>query len=96
MSGGGVKQLISNHFPAEQQYEKLIKVKDYYLAFRGTAGVGNSMFAAYTRRGNDDTKEARVSIPCSCLDLKSKKGCDRHYKSRIISLWNVMDIRQVG
>ncbi|XP_076455495.1 uncharacterized protein LOC143290091 [Babylonia areolata] len=75
---------------------KLIKLKsNYYLAFRGTAGIGFSIYQAYVSTGHDDTVERRSVIPCGCLDIKGKKPCDRHYKSKIVHFWSLMDIDQV-
>ena len=67
----------------------------YYLAFRGTEGVGMSAYDAYVSSSHDDDSFTRAFLPCGCLTVDSRDFCGRHYKSRIVTHWSSMEIKEV-
>ena len=67
----------------------------YYLAFRATARVNVSVYDAYNSpTHHDDDGVERANIPCGCMTM-GLKNCDRHYRSKILDLWNDLPIVKV-
>ncbi|KAL8620145.1 hypothetical protein ACOMHN_048089 [Nucella lapillus] len=90
----GVQAMLNNRRNGD--YADVVQLRNkYYLAFRGTAGIGKSVYEAYTSEGHDDHRWRRGLIHCGCLSVNDRRSCNSHYKSRIIPLWSLMKIDKV-
>ena len=70
---------------------------DWILAFRGTKGIGQSVYDAWTHVGHhDDDPMTRDTLPCGCTTVNGSLPCDRHYRSRLLDSWPSNSIDQVG
>jgi len=68
----------------------------WILAFRATAGIGQSVYAAWTQHGHhDDDPLIRATLPCGCTTVNGSLPCDRHYRSRLLDSWPSAAIDQV-
>ncbi|XP_076450150.1 uncharacterized protein LOC143286462 [Babylonia areolata] len=68
---------------------------EYILAFRLTPGIGKSSYDTYTKVGyNDDVPLVRTVMPAGCLTVDGSQPCDRHYRSKVLDLWDGLRVEK--
>ncbi|XP_076463578.1 uncharacterized protein LOC143295821 [Babylonia areolata] len=73
----------------------VVRQGDYTLAFRLTPGIGQSSYDTYTKVGhNDDDPLVRRVLPAGCLTVDGSLPCDRHYRSKVLDLWDRLRVEK--
>ncbi|XP_076450694.1 uncharacterized protein LOC143286793 isoform X2 [Babylonia areolata] len=73
----------------------LVHDGEYILAFRLTPGIGKSSYDTYTKVGyNDDDPLVRRVMPAGCLTVDGSQPCDRHYRSKVLDLWDGLRVKE--
>ncbi|KAK7114310.1 uncharacterized protein [Littorina saxatilis] len=78
--------------------DNLIKLDNgYFLAFRITPGIQSSAYEKFMADGNSDDTDCLVfqNVPEGCKTTDGRLSCDRHYRSRILDLWDRLPIARV-
>ena len=67
------------------------------LAFRLTPGIQRSAYDKYISIGNNDDDDDLVKsrVPCGCKTTDGRLFCDRHYRSRLLDMWDRLGIEKV-
>ncbi|XP_041367477.1 uncharacterized protein LOC121382061 [Gigantopelta aegis] len=69
---------------------------DWVLVFRATRLINQSAYDTWVNPGHyDDYPALRQDVPVGCLSVNGSHYCDRHYKSKLINIWNSANIAQV-
>ncbi|KAK7114311.1 uncharacterized protein [Littorina saxatilis] len=65
-----------------------------YLAFRITPGVGSPAYDKYVAVKDSDDTEFLVfqNVPEGCKTTDGRLFCDRHYRSKLLDLWDKLPI----
>ncbi|XP_041365177.1 uncharacterized protein LOC121380429 [Gigantopelta aegis] len=70
--------------------------RDWILVFRATSRINQSAYDTWTTPGHyDDYPALRHDVPVGCLSVNGSHSCDRHFKSKLIDIWNSSNIAQV-
>ncbi|XP_070191486.1 uncharacterized protein [Littorina saxatilis] len=78
--------------------DNLIKLDNgYFLAFRITPGIQSSAYKKFMADGNSDDTDCLVfqNVPEGCKTTDGRLSCDRHYRSRLLDVWNRHPIARV-
>ncbi|KAK7104888.1 uncharacterized protein [Littorina saxatilis] len=78
--------------------DRLLKLDNgYYLAFRITPGIQSSAYQKFVAVGKSDDPDCLVvqNVPEGCKTTDGRRFCDRHYRSRLIDLWDQLPILRV-
>ena len=70
----------------------------YYMAFRAQPGISKPVYQRFIDKGNNDDDDAIVfnNVPCGCKTTDGRLPCDRHYRSKLLDLWDRLPIDKVS
>ncbi|RUS88870.1 hypothetical protein EGW08_003309, partial [Elysia chlorotica] len=84
--------VLASHGPSSEYFDVLgTGRREWRLAFRGSAGVGTSVFQAYVHGTN-----CPRSLPVYCTSLNYHPQCYNHYRnSEALDNWGKANVREV-
>ena len=69
---------------------------DWILVFRATRYINQSAYDTWLNVGRyDDFPLLRHNVPIGCLTTNGSHYCDRHFKSKLIDMWDSANIEEV-
>ena len=69
---------------------------DWILVFRATRNINQSAYDTWLNVGRyDDSPLLRHNVPIGCLSTNGSHYCDRHFRSKLIDMWDSANVEEV-